>query len=417
MPVSTRFPHRSSSCAQSRTQQPRETTFRMDAQQSISSGFPAATARLRNISLRAVFIAGIFVISLIPFVLTFWPVVRDAEAVQELRPLTAFPSLWQGGAMDIEKNYARFEKWFADHVGLRNLMIRAKNEIDYRLFRSSSRVYFGRDDQLFGRNIADIELPATERILDAPEKVEAVYHGAVRFSEKLKAQGITPLFVAPVQKQYFTGDSLPFFAPRLPEASNFMKLYERLNNSPDLHFVDVVGIIRAKQAEIPTYYRQDFHWTDLTALSVAAATVNRIAALEGSKNGWRHPLEIQYEPFVGSEARFSALLSAGALQEPILKKTWKDRHAVVQHDPKLSGLEFETGMLDDEELLPPTCMFGNSFSDGMLRAGIIEHFRRFTKLDRALPLQEVPRLVQGKCKYLIVQVLDIQAGHWLSLTK
>lgn len=417
MPVSDRFPHDSGGCKQSRTQRPRETTFRMDAQQSISSGFQTATAKRRGISLRAVFITGIFLISLIPFVLTFWPVVRDAEAVQELRPLTAFPSSWQGGAMDIDKNYARFEKWFADHVGLRNLMIRAKNEIDYRLFRSSSRVYFGRDDQLFGRHIADIELPATERILDTPEKVEAVYQGAVRFSEKLKAQGITPVFVAPVQKQYFTGDNLPFFAPRLAGASNFMKLYQRLNDSPDLHFVDAVGIVRAKQAEFPTYYRQDFHWTDLTALSVAAATVNRIAVLEGSKTGWKHPLEIQYEPFVGSEARFSALLSAGALQEPMLKKTWKDRHTMIQLDPKVSGLEFETGMLDDEDLLPPTCMFGNSFSDGMLRAGIIEHFRKFTKLDRAQPLQEVPRLVQGKCKYLIVQVLDIQAGHWLSLTK
>lgn len=390
----------------------------MDGQQSISAGFPTATTAKRwIISLRIVFIAGIFLISLVPFILTIWPLVRDAEAVQELRPLAPFPSSWQGSAMDIDKNYARFEKWFADHVGFRNLMIRAKNEIDYRLFRSSSRVYFGRDEQLFGRKIADIELPATERILDTPEKIEAVYQGVIRFSERLKAQGVTPLFVSPVQKQYFTRDSLPFFAPRLPEASNFMKLYQRLNDSPDLHFVDVIGIIRAKQAEFPTYYRQDFHWTDLTALAVAAATTNRIAALEGSKNGWRHPLDIQVEPFVGSEARFSALLSAGPLQEPMLKKTWKDRDTMVQLDPTVTGLEFETGVLDDDSLLPPACMFGNSFSDGMLRAGIIEHFRKFTKLDRAQPLQEVPRLVQGKCKYLIVQVLDIQTGHWLSLTK
>ena len=296
-------------------------------------------------------------------------------------------------------------------------MIRAKNEIDYRLFRSSSRVYFGADDQLFGRNIADIELPATERILDTPGKVDAVHKGVIRFSEKLKALGVTPIFIAPIQKQYFTGDRLPYFAPRLPEASNFMKLYERLSGSPQLHFVDVFGIIRAKQSEFQTYYRQDFHWTDLTALAVAAATTNKIAALEAGKGGWRHPLEIQHEPFVGSEARFSALLTSTALQEPMLKKTWQDRHTINQLNPKETGLEFETGTLENDDLLPATCMFGNRFSDGMLRAGIVEHFRKFTKLDRAMPLQEVSRVIQNKCKYLIVQVLDIQAGHWLSLTK
>ncbi|HEY0845343.1 MAG TPA: hypothetical protein VGE12_08245 [Noviherbaspirillum sp.] len=363
------------------------------------------------------FIAAIFLVSLVPFLLTLKPVLRDAELVQELRPLAPFPSSWQGGAMDVDKNYARFEKWFADHVGLRNLMIRAKNEIDYRLFRSSRRVYFGADDQLFGRSIADIELPATERLLDTPQKIEAVYQGVVRFSEKLRAQGITPIFLAPIQKQYFSGDRLPFFAPRLPDASNFMKLYERLNTSSEIHFVDVLGIIRSKQSEFPAYYRQDFHWTDLTAHAVAAATTDRIALLEGAKRGWRHPLEIQYEPFVGSEARFSALLSSTALQEPMLKKTWTERHRLQQLDPKSTGLEFETGALEGDDLLPPTCMFGNSFSDGMLRAGTVEHFRTFTKIDRALPLQEVPRLIQNKCKYLIVQVLDIQTGHWLSLTK
>lgn len=369
------------------------------------------------LTLRSLFAAALFSVSLIPFVLTLWPIIPDAEVVQELRPLASPPSTWQGRAIDVDKNYAVFEKWFADHVGFRNLMIRAKNEIDYRLFRSSSRVYFGSDDQLFGRHIADIELPATERLLDTPMKIDAVYQGVVRFSEKLKSQGVTPIFVAPIQKQYFTGDSLPFFAPRLTDASNFMKLYQRLKDSAEVHFIDVFGIIQARQSEFPVYYRQDFHWTDLTAHAVAAATTNLIATLEGGKRGWQHPLEVQHEPMVGSEARFSARLSSGPLMEPMLKKTWIDRHAITQRDPKQTGVEFETGTLKGENLLAPTCMFGNSFSDGMLRSGIVEHFSRFTKLDRALPLQEVSRVIQNKCKYLIVQILDIQTGHWQSLTK
>lgn len=341
----------------------------------------------------------------------------DAEPVQELRVLAEFPSVWQGKFLDADKNYASFEKWFSDHVGLRNGMIRAKNEIDYQLFRSSSRVYFGSENELYGRHLSDFELLYTEQLLDSPAKIESYYEGVVKYSDNLKALGITTIFVVPVQKQYFTRDRLPFFAPRLTESSNFMSLYQRMKNSPRLHFVDVVGIIEAHRGQFPLYYKQDFHWTDLTARLVSIETVNTIAAIEGAQATQGHPLEIEYQPFVGSEARFSSRLSAEEIIEPELKHNWQDVHKTIQMNPKETGLEFETDTLTDSALLPSTCMYGNSFSEGMMRSGLPDFFQKFTKLDRTLPLPQVPDLIRGKCKYLIVQVLDIQADRWYSLAR
>lgn len=385
---------------------------------------------------RVLFIGAVFCISIVPGALTLLPLApplqqrlqalpalarldawfqRRVAPVEELRPLAALPEHWQGRLIDTDKNYARFERWFDDHLGLRQLMIRSKNELDYQLFRSSTRVYFGAADELYGRNLMDNELPATEALLAAPEMADQVYRGALRFAAELAQQGTTLVLIAPVEKQYFTRERLPFFAPRVPDASHFMALYSRMKTAPALHMIDAVAILRDNQARFPIYYRQDFHWTDLTALAVAKAATERIAGLEGASVSWRHPMVVQYTPFVGSEARFSARLGGAHLLEPSLKQTWPELHVRLPMDAAASGFEFDTDRIERADLLPPTCMYGNSFSDGMLRAGLPEHFQQFVKLDRALALPKVPALIRGRCKYLIAQVLDIQAGIWKSL--
>lgn len=333
--------------------------------------------------------------------------------VEELRPLAALPEAkdW----WPVERYYSRFERWFSDHLGWRNLMIRAKNELDYRLFNSSTRVYFGKDGELYGRNLIDNEMPATERLLADPARAQAVYDGVLAFSEQLRRQGVTMLLVAPIQKQYYTRERLPAFAPQVPDDSHFLALYQRLSAAPRLHFIDVKHHLDEHRDKFPIFYKQDFHWTDLSAMVVAADITDSIARLEGSQLRWRHAMQIDYQPFVGSEARFAARLNAREqVIEPQLKQTWTARHRDLPA-PANSGWEFSTDALDDPSLLPATCMYGNSFSDGMLRAGLTEHFRQFHKLSRTLPLTQVPALLHGQCRYLIVQVLDIQTDRWASL--
>jgi alginate O-acetyltransferase complex protein AlgJ len=228
---------------------------------------------------------------------------KTDQPVQELRPLASFPSQWKGSWFDVDKNYALFEKWFSDNLGLRNVMIRVKNELDYRLFHSSTRVYFGKGDQIYGRHLIDVELPSTEAALDTSEKIDAVYRGVVKLSDDLKAIGITTVFVTPMMKEYFIPGQLPFFAPRLPANSNFMRLYDRMKASPELHFVDVYQIIKSIQPKYQIFYKQDFHWTNTSALEVAKASTDMLADLTGSATRWQHPVVTKQTPFLGSDAQ------------------------------------------------------------------------------------------------------------------
>jgi hypothetical protein len=375
--------------------------------------FTASTPSLR--ASRSGFIGKLFLIGPTYFAIKTW-YSDNVYPVQEMRVLASFPATWDGRLLDVNKNYARFERWYGDHLGLRDMMIRTKNEVDYRLFRSSSRVYFGKDNYIYGRHLVDFELPATETILNSPDDVEAVHRGLVSYAEKLQAEGVTPVFVTPMQKEYLVPDNLPFFAPRLPQKSKFMSLYDSLKNDSEVHFIDVFGILQSLRKQYPIYYKQDFHWTDMSALEVAKETTNLIAKLERSSVRWEHPIQVQYISTVGSDARFSARLDIKEKNlEPELIQSWKSVHKQNKLDFAQTGLEFDTDMLNRPDLLPPTCMYGNSFSDGMLQAGLTDYYQKFTKLDRARPLSSVPELVKGRCKYVIIQILDIQTAHWSSL--
>ncbi|AKU20361.1 hypothetical protein ACZ75_01265 [Massilia sp. NR 4-1] len=340
-----------------------------------------------------------------------------AKPVEELRPLSPAPGHWEGPWHAVDRNYARFDRWFSDHLGMRNLMIRSKNELDYRLFRTSGRVYYGKDGELYGRSLLDVESPATERLLGDPAAAESVYRGLLALEASLRAQGVTLLLLTPIQKHYYTRERLPAFAPRPPLDSNFLAFYRRLLATPQLHMIDVKRQLDEQQRNFPIFFRQDFHWTDVMAAVAAQETVNRIAALEGHPLRWTGTPQFDYRPFVGVETRFAARLNTEeALPEPQLKRIWEAPPAALR-DAKASGWEFETAASSDPALLPPTCMYGNSFSAGMVRAGMPVHFQRFSKLDRALPLRAIPPLLQGRCRYLVIQVLDIQAGHWAALAQ
>ena len=392
-----------------------------------TAGVPPRSGRPRLP--RALFVLLIFAISVIPAIMSYAPLAGRLERafpklasryspLMEMRPLAPWPTSWEGRWYDFDKNYRQFEKGFSDHLGLRSVMVRTKNEIDYRLFGTSRRVYFGKRGELYGRSISDIELPNTENVLGDPATADAVYNGMVRLSAQLRAQGIIPVLITPVSKQYFTQDRIPFFLPRLKMESNFMKLYRRFQDTPDFNAVDVYRILEQSQDKFQIFYHQDFHWTDLSAMQVAADATNRIARMENSDAGWRHRMESHVEPFSGSEARFAARLDAVESEpSPQLTKTWQDVHRVTVMDAKTTGYEFITDTVTGSGLLPPTCMFGNSFSDGMVRAGLPEHFEQFVKLDRGLPLRRLPELTKGRCKYLIIQVLDHESWHWVGLSQ
>ncbi|WP_394537725.1 hypothetical protein PRJ39_16740 [Lysobacter enzymogenes] len=367
----------------------------------------ASRLKLRS-ALQFAFCAAIFAASLVPAVLTLRKQPPDVEKVQELRKLAEFPGAWEGGALAVDKNYVAVDRWFNDNLAYRSLMIRLKNQLDYSLFRSSSRVYFGKRREIYGRNLLDNELPAAERLFATDEAIEKTRNGVAAFDQRARAQGVTVIWIAPLQRAHFDQSRLPFFAPRLPQPSRFFEFYSRLKQTPQLQFVDLYALMRANQSKFPLFFRQDFHWTDLSARLVAMDVVERIAKLEGSPKQWAYPLAVEETPYVGSDMRFAALLHAKPLVEPGVKKDWADLHVYTARSTAETGLEFDTDSLPGKGLLPTTCLFGNSFSDGMVRVGLGDHFESFTRFDRNGSVLQAPETARARgCKYLIIQLLDI----------
>lgn len=335
------------------------------------------------------------------------------EKVEEMRILSPYPTKWYGNWYNVNENYANFERWFNDNMGLRDFFIRAKNELDFRLFRSSSRVYYGKDNYIYGRNLIDNELPATERVMSSAEEIKKIINGMKLLSDNLKDKGITTYFITPMQKEYFIDNKLPFFAPKILKNSQFMQFYRDILNDPDLNVIDVYHIIKSIPKEYRSFYTQDFHWNHLSAFMVSQSVVDKIAVQEQSATRWNYKFEVVRKPFLGSDARFSSrLIAQEHVDEPTIRKTWVDKHTVHLLNANNTGLEFETDIINDEKLLPKTCMYGNSFSDSMLDIGIINFFSKFTKLNRTVPVSKIPQLIDGRCKYLIIQILDIQSNTW-----
>jgi len=335
------------------------------------------------------------------------------EKVEEMRVLAEFPEKWDGPWYAVDKNYVKFDKWFNDNMGLRDFFIRAKNELDYRIFGSSSRVYYGTDNYIFGRNLIDNELPATEKVMSSAEDRAEIINGMKLFSDTLENMGVTTYFLTPMQKEYFIDNKLPFFAPKIPKESNFIKFYNDILNQPKLNVIDVYGEIKDVQKGHRSFYTQDFHWTHLSAFNVSKNLVDKIADKEKSHRKWDYEFKVESRPFLGSDARFaSRLIAQEHIIEPTIKKTWTDIHKINVLNAQETGLEFDTDLINNNDLLPNTCMYGNSFSDGMLDVGLVNFFSKFTKLDRSRSVLDVPSLINGRCKYLIVQILDIQSGTW-----
>lgn len=381
-----------------------------------AAGAPRAS-RLRAIG-AGLFCAAVLAVSFAPAALTFQSEVPDVGKVQEMRTLAVRPKHWEGGPLAVDVNFTAFNRWFNDNVAYRSWMIRVKNELDHALFRSSSRVYFGTNGEIYGRQLLDKQLPTAELLFRDAAATDRIAANIVRLSDDLRKQGATLLLLTPMQRQNFSEEGLPFTAPHMKSPSYFMSnLYPRLKASAGENFIDVYDIMQHLPAGQPKFFKQDFHWSDFSAWNTAKAITMRIAVLEGRPFEWRYPLEVYVKPEVGADARFAALATETPVEElRVDNRKWPPVHRIIYQDPDTSGLEYVTDEVNDPSLLPTTCLYGNSFSDGMVSIGLLNHFRAMTRLSRGAPIEDIPALTKGRCKYVIVQLLDI-SPFWASLNR
>ena len=165
------------------------------------------------------------------------PFAASIKPVDEHRTAHSFPlpSL----LLDTSGAFAAgLNKWFDDQVGLRDLLIRTKNQIDYSLFHTSGKVFVGTDGWLFEQATTKARLVMQRLDADRLEQLEMSF---LALEKRLEAKGIRLVVIGYPDKSMTYPEYLPAQAPKIPRGGNYDKLKEFLAEQPSLIFIDVEG--------------------------------------------------------------------------------------------------------------------------------------------------------------------------------
>jgi hypothetical protein len=274
----------------------------------------------------------------------------------------------------------KYEEYFNDNYGLRDLLICANNQLDYLLFRKSDRVLIGPDNWLFYKSVVEEEILAEQT---RNQFSEPMYARFLKLNQMLAARGITLVIVPCPMKNTIYPEKLPSSAPRRPSPTAFDRYRMFLGSHPEIVTIDAVPILMKLKKTFQAYHKTDFHWNDPAGAYVAKELVNKLGNLSGKGNVWNQPVGIWIQKILsGDESLSLALL--WPIQEDALFfpsdhiETGLGKYTVAQ-GANSNEWSYQTTMVDDSRLIPNTVMFGDSFADAFLRAGFTAYFSHFQK--------------------------------------
>lgn len=250
------------------------------------------------------FVIGVYtLITVVPLGFTFFHTEFEPRPIAENRQLAPWPQ-WQ----DPIQYSAAAEAWLMDHVGLRALMIRSKNEIDYRLLRSSRRVYFGHNNVLFLRRWNDERFPALTHILAETSQRTTLAKSIGTEVAWYQSQGLTCYVVIVPSKDIIYPELLPWYVPRYDYER--VLAFEAELQQQGVTIVPAHAILQAIKDEVPQlYYPQDFHWNRIAAYHVGHYVLADLQERQPGQAVTLPPLTTAIHPVPIHDRTFAALLS------------------------------------------------------------------------------------------------------------
>ncbi|HSH43058.1 MAG TPA: hypothetical protein VK973_13110 [Arenicellales bacterium] len=199
---------------------------------------------------------------------------RETVSEFENRRLAEPPELELGQPGELA---AGFERYFNDHFGFRQQLIRLFRLLEVKVFRVSQagNVIFGRNGWLFqaGREqVADIRnnWPYGEAELAEWARVLSAKHQA------LKERGIEYLFVFAPNKHLIYPEMLPASMNRVRDESRAGQLIAYLKANTDVPVLDLRPHMLEAKKKLRPYHRTDTHWNAWGAYRGYRALVERL---------------------------------------------------------------------------------------------------------------------------------------------
>jgi hypothetical protein len=403
------------------------------------SGSPDAVSKISSelaryrVPISRAFSAAVALCLILPLGLTAYPRHGVVSAVDEHRAPVPFPSPIL--LLDATNDFAvELNRWFDDRVGLRDLFIRTKNQIDYTVFNTSRKVYVGRDGWLFMHKTTDSRLMLEHLGAGQLHELEEAF---LALASLLQRKNIHLIVIGYPDKSMLYPEKLPTQAPMIARGGNYDELRQFLAQQSALTFIDADDILNRvkRDTDEPVFYKTDVHVGLVGQIQVVKAIVDVIARSESRTDiHWHETLDLERADWSsGNEARFLSLLSpvheqityavagyAIGHDEPDGHWTVPDRRAIDEVGDG-NGLpfdfEFDSAPRLCDDRLPGTVVFGNSFSDHYWTLGLHRYFC-FIRRSRT-PISRLPAFVDATppgTKYFIFQYLAAYLpddGPWL----
>ena len=324
------------------------------------------------------FLAIFLVFLCLPVLQMVVPILSYAQ-VNENRTRLEMPRDWVHLFVGPKDFARRFEDFFNDRYGFRDLFIRTRNQIDYTVFGKSEKIFIGEDGFLFYRQVEEQHAQADSR---SPEEEAKIRENVRAFVELARGRGLTPIFMPMPLKSTIYPEKLPDDAPRRKSPSNFDRHVGFLKTLPGAMVIDSTEVARAwKASGRRVFQKTDFHWNDAVGAAVAGQLVDLLGQLDGKGVKWDPSLlHLTTAPHTGGEAEMMAILRPPREQSPVLQVDPPKPAGTLTFVPNVANeWTYTAHPSAPEPLLPRTVMFGDSFADAFLRAGFTRYFKTFEK--------------------------------------
>ncbi len=208
-------------------------------------------------------------------------------AINENRNRLAQPAIDAAEAFSGTGEYfTKWDSYYNDSFGTRDLFIRVKNQLNYSLFRYNPELFFDDKGNMYYYSVVAVNQIANERI----EDFTPILDKHAELVALCQARGITYVFIYPPQKNtVYRPEGHPV---KRPDPVALERFYAACENDPRLkgRSVNVIETLRAQT--LPVYGKVDFHWNDYGSALGFGDVVNRLAALEGLEPLFKNDLVI-----------------------------------------------------------------------------------------------------------------------------
>nr|WP_319493601.1 hypothetical protein [uncultured Desulfobacter sp.] len=326
-------------------------------------------------------------------------------SLSEYRTLKPFPKQTTFFTAQWNKE---FTDWFNDHFFFRTPLVRLAGTFNYYIFKYSDRVYVGKNNTMYYRNVMDNEL--YQNYLTYNKDQFATFFKMVASAKsELDKKGVKFIIIVCPQKYQLYPENLPAHIPNT-DPTYLDSINEKLRNLDDIIFIDALQILKNLKAEgKKAYHATDFHWTDPAGATVSRYLLQTIAVLEKISLTLQ-PLQIDVlENLVGDQSRFLPLFKPIKEESVAVHKNFSD----VNMLPDIDTTQFEfISQNSGDSLLPSVTFVGNSYGDAFIRSGFHTYMKKFYKINRYVSLMDAIALMPSDTKYLIWQIIEVQLGKY-----